>query len=61
MLHRLCTSSAVLVTESNPMYEKKTIADPANIPFIPKGKYLKTIKTKYNKLNDNRMYKYKTT
>lgn len=51
----------MLVTESNPMYEKKTIADPANIPFIPKGKYLKTIKTKYNKLNDHRMYKYKTT
>jgi len=30
----------VLVTESKPMYEKKTIADPANIPFTPYGKYL---------------------
>lgn len=34
------TSSAVLVIESNPIYEKKTTADPANIPFTPKGKYL---------------------
>ena len=43
-LDRTCTSSAVLVTESKPMYEKKTIADPANIPFTPKGKYLKQSK-----------------
>lgn len=31
----------MLVTESKPMYEKKTIADPANIPFTPYGKYLR--------------------
>lgn len=36
------TSSAVLVTESKPMYEKKTIEDPVNIPFIPNGKNLKS-------------------
>lgn len=41
LLHKILTSSAVLVTESKPMYEKKTTADPENIPFIPKGKYLK--------------------
>jgi hypothetical protein len=32
------------VTESKPMYEKKTIADPANIPFTPYGKYLRYIR-----------------
>lgn len=34
------TSSAVLATESKPMYAKKTVADPASIPSTPKGKYL---------------------
>lgn len=34
------TSSAVLATESNPIYAKKTVADPASIPSTPKGKYL---------------------
>jgi hypothetical protein len=35
------TSSAVLATVSKPIYAKKTVADPASIPFIPCGKYLK--------------------
>lgn len=34
------TSSAVLATESNPMYEKKTVEAPASIPSTPNGKYL---------------------
>jgi hypothetical protein len=34
------TSSAVLATESKPMYAKNTVADPASIPSTPKGKYL---------------------
>jgi hypothetical protein len=36
------TSSAVLATVSNPMYAKKTVADPASIPFTPNGKYLES-------------------
>lgn len=35
------TSSAVLATESKPMNAKKTVADPASMPFTPNGKYLK--------------------
>lgn len=34
------TSSAVLAIASNPMYEKKTVADPESTPLIPLGKYL---------------------
>lgn len=36
------TSSVVLATISKPMYEKKTVAEPANNPFAPKAKYLET-------------------
>jgi hypothetical protein len=36
------TSSAVLATVSKPMYAKKTVADPASIPFTPYGKYLES-------------------
>jgi hypothetical protein len=34
------TSSAVQAIASNPMYEKKTVADPESNPLIPLGKYL---------------------
>jgi len=37
------TSSAVLATASNPIYEKNTVAEPASIPLIPKGKNLSTM------------------
>lgn len=40
------TSSAVLVRQSKPTYEKKSVPDPASNPFRPKGKYLKI---KWNK------------
>jgi hypothetical protein len=36
------------VTESKPMYEKKTIAEPANIPFTPYGKYLRIYKRNFS-------------
>ena len=39
------TSSAVLATISKPMYAKKTVADPASIPFTPYGKYLESLDT----------------
>lgn len=42
------TSSAVLATESNPIYAKKTVADPASIPSTPKGKYLINQRNKCN-------------
>lgn len=35
------TSSAVHATESKPIQAKKTVAEPASIPFKPNGKYLK--------------------
>lgn len=34
------TSSAVQAIISNPMYEKKTVAEPDSTPLIPLGKYL---------------------
>lgn len=41
----LLTSSAVLATVSKPIYAKKTVADPASIPFTPYGKYLESSET----------------
>ena len=47
------TSSAAPVTASKPIYEKNTTADPASIPFTPKGKNLQNQKENINRrVND---------